>query len=67
MQNFQDNFETHKRSFISAFSFCMTVPLKALVILQIVEQLMYIKFLIDVSSSALLAVNQGHTKNLRSS
>ena len=27
MQNFQDTFETHKRSFISAFSICMTVPL----------------------------------------
>ena len=29
MQNFQDTFETRKRSFISAFSICMTVPLKA--------------------------------------
>ena len=28
MQNFQDNFETRKRLFISAFSICMTVPLK---------------------------------------
>ena len=27
MQNFQDAFETRKRSFISAFSICMTVPL----------------------------------------
>ena len=27
MPNFQDIFETHKRSFISAFSICMTVPL----------------------------------------
>ena len=27
MQNFQDTFETPKRSFISAFSICMTVPL----------------------------------------
>ena len=27
MQNFQDTFETRKRSFISAFSICMTVPL----------------------------------------
>ena len=25
--NFQDTFETHKRSFTSAFSICMTVPL----------------------------------------
>ena len=28
MQNFQDFFETRKRSLISAFSVCMTVPLK---------------------------------------
>ena len=27
MQNFQDTIETRKRSFISAFSVCMTVPL----------------------------------------
>ena len=27
MQNFQDTFEARKRSFISAFSICMTVPL----------------------------------------
>ena len=27
MQNFQDTFETRKRSFISAFSICKTVPL----------------------------------------
>ena len=27
MQNFQNTFETRKRSFVSAFSFCMTVPL----------------------------------------
>ena len=27
MQNFQDTFETRKRSCISAFSICMTVPL----------------------------------------
>ena len=27
MQNFQDTFETGKRSFISAFSIYMTVPL----------------------------------------
>ena len=27
MQNFQNTFETPKRSFISAFSICMTVPL----------------------------------------
>ena len=28
MQNFQDILETRQRSFISAFSICMTVPLK---------------------------------------
>ena len=28
MRNFQDTFETLKRSFISAFSICMTVHLK---------------------------------------
>ena len=27
MRNFQDTFETHKRSFINAFCVCMTVPL----------------------------------------
>ena len=27
MRNFHDTFETSKRSFISAFSICMTVPL----------------------------------------
>ena len=29
MRKFQDTFETLKRSFISVFSICMTVPLKA--------------------------------------
>ena len=28
MRNFQDNFETCEQSFISAFSICVTVPLK---------------------------------------
>ena len=28
MQNFEDTFETRKRSSISVFSTCMTVPLK---------------------------------------
>ena len=27
MRNFQDTFQTGKRSFIKAFSICMTVPL----------------------------------------
>ena len=30
MQNFQDTFETRERSFMSAFSICMTVPLMLL-------------------------------------
>ena len=30
MRNFQDTFETHKRSYISVFLICMTVPLKQL-------------------------------------
>ena len=29
MRNFQYTFETHKQSFISAFTICMTVPLVA--------------------------------------
>ena len=29
MRNFQDTFEIPKRLFISGFSICMTVPLKA--------------------------------------
>ena len=29
MRNFQDTFETRKRSFISAFLICMTVPLRS--------------------------------------
>ena len=28
MQNFQDTFEKRKRPFISAFSICVTVPLR---------------------------------------
>ena len=28
MRNFKDTFEKRKRSFIKAFSVCMTVPLK---------------------------------------
>ena len=28
MRNFQDTFETRKRSFVSAFSICMTIPVK---------------------------------------
>ena len=28
MQNFQDTFETRKQSCISAFSICMTLPLR---------------------------------------
>ena len=32
MRNFQDTFETRKRSFISVFTICMTVALISLVI-----------------------------------
>ena len=32
MRNFQDTFETRKRLFISAFSICMTVPLRGVII-----------------------------------
>ena len=31
MRNFQDTFQTHKRSFINTLSICMTVPLRKLV------------------------------------
>ena len=31
MQNFQDIFETRRRSFISIFSICMNVPLKSII------------------------------------
>ena len=34
MRKFQDSFETRKQSFITAFSICMTVPLKILQISQ---------------------------------
>ena len=35
MRNFEDNFETRKRSFISAFSICMTVPLNKILFLNL--------------------------------
>ena len=35
MPNFQGTFETHKWSFISAFSICMTVPLMINVIMRV--------------------------------
>ena len=35
MRNFQDIFETRKQSFISAFSICMTVPLKSSIMLKL--------------------------------
>ena len=28
MQNFENHFETHKRSFVCAFPICMTAPLR---------------------------------------
>ena len=34
-QNFQDAFETRKRSFINAFSVCMTLPLKLMIYIMI--------------------------------
>ena len=37
MRNFQDTFETRKRSFICAFSICMTVPLSKIYINHIVQ------------------------------
>ena len=43
MPNFQGTFETCKRSFISAFSICMTVPLnvKIEVLLTLEIQVLY--------------------------
>ena len=38
MRNFQDTFETRKRSFISVFSICMTVPLRK--VTQIIKNLL---------------------------
>ena len=49
MRNFQDTFETRKRSFVSAFSICMTVNLcfgpNALKLLQSREDLVRDAFL----------------------
>ena len=39
MSNFQDTFETRKRSFISTFSICMTVPLNCYVEPRILDSL----------------------------
>ena len=42
MRIFQDIYETGKRSFISAFSICMTVPLTAKPVLDIFLQILRI-------------------------
>ena len=42
MRNFQDTFETSKRSFTSAFSICMTVPLmKKVLVLTVIISLYF--------------------------
>ena len=46
MRNFQNTFETSERSFISAFSICMTVPL----IFKIVEK--YIPHSLDSNGAS---------------
>ena len=52
MQNFQDTFETCKRSFIGAFRICVTVPLiLKFVTLQAVEQIVTIHILSNISRS----------------
>ena len=46
MLNFQDTFKTRKRSFISAFSICMTVPLnkgRVLVVVVLVVLVIIVK------------------------
>ena len=52
MWNFQDTFETRKRSFISTFSICMTVPLNCFS-REFAEKLFYIKIDFDKSKLAL--------------
>ena len=37
MRNFQDTFETRNRSFIRAFSICMTVPLRYICLEKLLE------------------------------
>ena len=55
MRNFQDTFQKHKRSFISVFSICMTVPLSVNAIRNNLKLLR-----IDRPTAiALLSVNQG--------
>ena len=39
MQNFQDTFKTRNRSFIGAFSICMTVPLTFVILLFVLIKL----------------------------
>ena len=40
MRNFQDTVKTRKRSFISAFSICMIVPLRTPILKNICERLL---------------------------
>ena len=46
MRNFQDTFETRKRSFISAFLICMTVPLINLYFLRLCFRMLVKPFLL---------------------
>ena len=53
MRNFQNPFETRKRSFICAFSICMTVPLDTLNFprrsLYITLKLLFVQLLFSIS------------------
>ena len=49
MRNFQDTFETSKRSFINDFSICMTVPLTMKTLLVAIQK----TFLMRICSSPL--------------
>ena len=48
MRNFQDTFETYKRTFISAFSVCMTVPLSSSFITDAYDNMENILFLVFI-------------------
>ena len=48
MRSFQDTFETRKRSFISAFAICMTIPLRSTPLLQNAGDILCNLFLIDL-------------------
>ena len=53
MQNFQDNFETRKRSFISACSICMTVLLRVFSRIEIIKNVCYKNKTFGISFSIL--------------